>query len=88
MLAAFCKFKGKCTNCRKFGHKSTKCHSKLRNSKGEGTESEKAKSKRVQIRAQSSALPAAKWDNTSQNVPSLSLKRVLENKQRRSPTLY
>jgi len=36
-LAAFlCEFKGKCTNCRKFGHKSTECHSKIGNSKGEG----------------------------------------------------
>ena len=46
-LVAFRKFKGKCTNCGKFGHKSTKCRSKLGNSKGEGTESKKDKSKKA-----------------------------------------
>jgi len=28
-LATFQQFKGKCTNCRKFGHKSAKCSPKL-----------------------------------------------------------
>jgi len=44
-LAVFCKFKGKCTNCGKFGHKLNECHSKTGNSKGEGVETKKAKSK-------------------------------------------
>jgi len=46
VLVVFHKFKGKCMNCGKFGHKSNECHSKTRNSKGEGTESKKTKSKK------------------------------------------
>jgi len=45
-LAAFRKFKGKCTNCGKFGHKSTECRSRTGTSKGEGAQSEKTKSKK------------------------------------------
>jgi len=47
VLAAFCKFKGKCTNCGKFGHKLTKCHLKVKNSKREGSNSEGDKSKKA-----------------------------------------
>jgi len=40
-LVVFGKFKGKCTNCRKFGHKLNECCSKTSNSK-EGAETDKA----------------------------------------------
>jgi len=43
---AFQKFKGKCTNCGKFGHKLNECCSKTRNSKGEGVENDKSKLKK------------------------------------------
>jgi len=45
-LVAFHKFKGKCTNCGKFGQKSTECQSKIGNSKEEGAESGKSRSKK------------------------------------------
>jgi len=44
-LAAFHRYKGKCTNCGEFRHKSTKYHSRTRNSKEEGANSSKDKSK-------------------------------------------
>ncbi len=40
VLAVFRKFKGKCTNCGKFRHKSSKCRSKKQNSQQEGRNSE------------------------------------------------
>jgi len=45
-LVAFHKSKGKCMNCGKVGHKSNECHSKTGNCKGEGAETDKAKSKK------------------------------------------
>jgi len=82
-LAAFRKFKGKCTNCRKFRHKSNECHSKTRNSKGEGAETDKANQKRVLTKVQSSVSPAGSWVIISQNAPSLSPKRVKTSSRRR-----
>ncbi len=45
-LAAFRKFKGKCTNCGKFGHKSNECRSKTGTSKEDRAEQNKSKSKK------------------------------------------
>jgi len=81
VLAAFCKFKGKCMNCGKSGHKLTECCSKLGNSKGEGMESKKAKSKKGTDKSTIKCFACGEMDTTNQNVPSLSLKRVPENKQ-------
>ena len=46
-LVAFRRFKGKCTNCGKFGHKSTECRLKVKNSKQEGSDSEGDKLKKA-----------------------------------------
>jgi len=42
-LAAFSRYKGKCANCGKFGHKSTECWSKTTTTKEEGGETKKSK---------------------------------------------
>jgi len=43
VLAAFCRFKGKCSNCGKYGHKSSECHSKMMMTKSENGEGRKQK---------------------------------------------
>jgi len=42
-LAAFRRFKGKCSNCGKYGHKSSECRSKTTTTKSENGEGGKAK---------------------------------------------
>ena len=80
MLAAFCKFKGKCTNCGKFGHKSNECSSKKRNSKGEGAESKKTKSKKGTDKSTIKCFSCGELGHYKSKCPKLKSKKG-ENKQ-------
>jgi len=88
-LAAFHKINEKCMNCSKFGHKkSTECQSKIRNSKVEGAESGKTKSKKVPIKVRLSVSHVAKWVTINPSAPRLSQKTVPTSSwRRRTPFL-
>jgi len=74
-LAVFCKFKGKCTNCGKFGHKSTECHLRVENSKQEGSNSKGDKSKKATDKSKINCFSCGKMGHYHLKCPKSKLKK-------------